>query len=101
MTPQLKTKEGFELQFGTNHLGHFLLTNLLLPLLRKGGEGTRVVTVSSIAHEMGAINFDDINFRNTKYKPGKAYNQSKLANILFSNHLGELERDNGIHTYSL
>jgi len=100
-TPQLTTKEGYELQFGTNHLGHFLLTNLLLPLLRKGGPGTRVVTVSSVAHKPGRIHFDDINFRETKYVPITAYNQSKLANILFSNHLGELERENGIHTYSL
>jgi len=101
--PEMRTAEGFEMQIGTNHFGHFYLTNLLLPLLRKAGKDSvaRVVNVSSLAHTGGNIQWDDINFNKTKYSPGKAYNQSKLANVLFSNELADRERDNGIHTYSL
>lgn len=76
------TSDGFELQFGTNYLGHFALTAHLLPLLRKGHH-PRVVNVSSIAAREGAINFDDLQSEQT-YRPMVAYGQSKLANILFS-----------------
>lgn len=80
MPPSRKTTvEGFELQLGTNHLGHFALTARLLPLLA----GSRVVTVSSIAHRTGAIHFDDLQLERG-YTPTKAYNQSKLANLLFA-----------------
>lgn len=75
------TKQGFELQFGTNHLGHFALTGLLLPALLKA-PGSRVVTVSSFAHESGEIHFDDLQYERT-YSPYGAYSQSKLANLLF------------------
>jgi NAD(P)-dependent dehydrogenase (short-subunit alcohol dehydrogenase family) len=81
--PQGKTAEGFETQFGTNHLGHFLLTNLLLPNL-KAGSPSRVVNVSSSAHRYSGVNFNDPNFERTAYKPWVAYGQSKTANILFS-----------------
>lgn len=80
MLPERRTKDGFEMQFGTNHLGHFALTNLLLPYVTD-----RVVTVSSGAHRFGAgvIDFDDLNL--TKgYTPVRAYAQSKLANLLFT-----------------
>eukprot|EP00088_Acartia_fossae_P025240 TRINITY_DN2605_c1_g1_i1.p1 TRINITY_DN2605_c1_g1~~TRINITY_DN2605_c1_g1_i1.p1 ORF type:complete len:325 (+),score=52.48 TRINITY_DN2605_c1_g1_i1:31-1005(+) len=102
---QQKTADGFEMMFGTNHLGHFYLTNLLLPLLRKAGQspsGCRVVTVSSMAHESckEGMNWDDLNF-DQSFSSMKAYCQSKLANILFSSELAERERDNGIRTYSL
>jgi NAD(P)-dependent dehydrogenase (short-subunit alcohol dehydrogenase family) len=80
-TPQLKTKDGFELQFGTNHLGHFLWTHLMIDLVEK--VSGRVVVVSSIAHKMGQINFDDLAL-SEDYTPSKAYFQSKLANILFA-----------------
>lgn len=74
-----KTKDGFELQFGTNHLGHFALTNLLLPRI-----SDRVVTVSSGAHRMGAIDLADLNWQRRPYKSWPAYGQTKLANLLFT-----------------
>lgn len=80
--PLRRTAEGFESQFGTNHLGHFALTNLLLPQIRD-----RVVTLSSLAHKSGAIDFDDLNWERRPYKPMVAYGQSKLANLLFTSEL--------------
>jgi len=92
-TPEWKTKDGLEYQIGINHFGHFRLTNLLLPKMKetaeKSGEG-RIVNVSSEAHTMGSktLDFDDINLRNyNSYGTWKAYGQSKLANIIFSNEL--------------
>jgi NAD(P)-dependent dehydrogenase (short-subunit alcohol dehydrogenase family) len=83
MVPPLsRTAEGFELQFGTNHLGHFALTNLLLE--RVTG---RVVTVSSTGHRFGTIDFEDLNWERKPYKAWRAYGQSKLANLLFSSEL--------------
>ncbi len=76
------TSDGFELQFGTNYLGHFALTAYLLPFLRKG-RNPRVVNVSSIAARDGAIHFDDLQSERS-YQPMQAYGQSKLANLLFS-----------------
>lgn len=85
MIPPLgRTAEGFEQQFGTNHLGHFALTNLLLPTIRG-----RVVTVSSNAHRVGSIDFEDLNWERRPYRAMKAYGQSKLANLLFT---AELQR---------
>jgi NAD(P)-dependent dehydrogenase (short-subunit alcohol dehydrogenase family) len=80
--PRRTTKEGFELQFGTNHLGHFALTGLLLGAL-EGRKGARVVTVSSTAHRMGRINFDDLHGER-RYRRWRAYGQSKLANLIFA-----------------
>ncbi|MFD9075233.1 oxidoreductase, partial [Streptomyces lasiicapitis] len=80
--PHSRTAEGFELQFGTNHLGHFALTNLLLPRIRG-----RVVTVSSNGHKAGSIDFDDLNWERKRYRPMRAYAQSKLANLLFTSEL--------------
>lgn len=77
--PEQQTKDGFEMQFGTNHLGHFALTNLLLPQVTD-----RVVTVSSNAHRMGKIELDDLNWQRRPYKAWGAYGQSKLANLLFT-----------------
>ena len=78
-----ETADGFELQFGTNYLGHFALTAHLLPLLRRG-EGTRVVNLSSGAHRIqAAIHFDDLNWQK-RYKPWPAYAQSKLAMLMFA-----------------
>jgi NAD(P)-dependent dehydrogenase (short-subunit alcohol dehydrogenase family) len=76
------TVDGFESQIGTNHLGHFALTNLLLPKL-----SDRVVTVSSMAHLPGRIGFDDLNWKTRRYRPWLAYAQSKLANLLFTSEL--------------
>jgi NAD(P)-dependent dehydrogenase (short-subunit alcohol dehydrogenase family) len=80
-TPKLKTADGFEMQFGTNHLGHFLLSGLLIDLV-DAAEG-RVVTLSSIAHLSGEIRFDDL-MGETKYSPTDAYTQSKGANLMFA-----------------
>ena len=80
MAPPLsRTADGFELQFGTNHLGHFALTNLLLPQVTG-----RVVSVSSLAHRGSRIDFDDPNWEHKPYKRWAAYGQSKLANLLFT-----------------
>jgi NAD(P)-dependent dehydrogenase (short-subunit alcohol dehydrogenase family) len=80
-TPYLKTADGFEMQLGTNYLGHFALTSLLLPLLQKGDQ-PRVVTVSSTEHKPGHMHFDDL-MSEKRYAPRRAYQQSKLANTLF------------------
>ncbi|WP_156686566.1 oxidoreductase [Mycobacterium sp. Marseille-P9652] len=82
--PYALTADGFESQIGTNHLGHFALTNLLLPKLTD-----RVVTVSSMAHWPGRIDLDDLNWKTRRYSAWLAYSQSKLANLLFT---GELQR---------
>ena len=85
MVPPLsRTADGFELQFGTNHLGHFALTNLLLEHV-----SGRVVTVSSGAHRFGSIDFEDLNWERKPYRAWRAYGQSKLANLLFT---AELQR---------
>lgn len=83
MPPASTTKQGFELQFGVNHLGHFALTGLLLPRLQAAG-GARVVNVSSQAHRQGRMNFDDLDFQTRRYDRMAAYGQSKLANLLFT-----------------
>ena len=85
MAPPLeRTSEGFELQFGTNHLGPFALTNLLLERITG-----RVVSISSFVHRFGRIDFDDLNWERRRYHPWRAYGQSKLANLLFT---AELQR---------
>jgi NAD(P)-dependent dehydrogenase (short-subunit alcohol dehydrogenase family) len=87
------TSQGFEMQFGTNHLGHFALTGLLLPaMLRRAG--SRIVTVSSIAHKGGRLNFEDLNWARG-YNPRAAYQQSKLANLVFA-----LELDRRLRAHS-
>jgi NAD(P)-dependent dehydrogenase (short-subunit alcohol dehydrogenase family) len=80
--PYILTVDGFESQIGTNHLGHFALTNLLLPKLTD-----RVVTVSSLTHWRGGLRVDDLNWTMRKYDPYLAYGQSKLANLLFTSEL--------------
>ncbi len=104
-TPFGKTREGFELQFGTNHLGHFLLTELLLPSM-KAGAPSRVVIVSSCFHDKafgreGRIDFEDLNFEKKKYDGWKAYAQSKLANLLHARHLGRKLAGSGITVASV
>jgi NAD(P)-dependent dehydrogenase (short-subunit alcohol dehydrogenase family) len=80
--PLGRTKDGFETQFGTNHLGHFALTGLLLPKIRD-----RVVTLSSEAHRIGRINLADPNWEHRRYSRWRAYGQSKLANLMFAYEL--------------
>jgi NAD(P)-dependent dehydrogenase (short-subunit alcohol dehydrogenase family) len=99
MTPPTRheTADGFELQFGTNYLGHFALTGRLLPMLRKGNK-TRIVNLSSGAHRIqAAIHFDDLQWRQ-RYRPWAAYAQSKLAMILFA---FELQRRSDANGWSL
>jgi NAD(P)-dependent dehydrogenase (short-subunit alcohol dehydrogenase family) len=81
MTPKSKTADGFELQFGTNHLGHFALTGLLLEALQRA-PSARIVTLSSNEHKPGRLDFDDLQHEQS-YKPREAYQQSKLANASF------------------
>jgi NAD(P)-dependent dehydrogenase (short-subunit alcohol dehydrogenase family) len=92
-SPRRKTADGFELQFGTNHLGHFALTGLLLPRM-DGRDDARVVTVSSGAHRMGRIDFDDLQSERWYWRWG-AYGQSKLANLLFAFELDRRLRSAG------
>ncbi len=92
--PYSKTKDGFELQFGTNHLGHFALTGLLIDLIINT-ENSRIVNVSSGAHKAGKINFDDLNWEKRVYKPWRAYGDSKIANLYFTYELKrKLEKGN-------
>lgn len=81
--PLSRTADDFELQIGTNHLGHFALTGLLFDML-KATNGSRIVTVSSVAHKQGNINFDDLNWEKRPYKAWQAYGDSKIANLYFT-----------------
>ncbi|XP_029173163.1 retinol dehydrogenase 11-like [Nylanderia fulva] len=102
MCPQETTEDGFELQLQTNYIGHFLLTLLLLPKMQSSGPGCRILNVSSLIHNYGAIH-DDLNLKKS-YTPFKAYAQSKLANILFTKELARRLKGaniNGINVYSL
>jgi NAD(P)-dependent dehydrogenase (short-subunit alcohol dehydrogenase family) len=97
--PHRTTADGFELQFGTNHLGHFALTGLLLDRLL-AAERPRVVTVSSGAHRMGKMNFDDLQAEGRYWRWG-AYGQSKLANLLFMRELGRRAAEAGTDLVSV
>ena len=94
-----ETTDGFEMQLGTNHLGHFLLTGLLLPLLKNTPE-SRVVTLSSSAHKFGKIHFDDLQLAKD-YGSWKAYGQSKVANLLFAQELARRLEASGINVLSV
>jgi len=100
-TPYFKTKDGFEGQIGTNHLGHFALTAQLMNLI-KSTPGSRVVNVSSGAHQFGKMDFDDLLFEDGKnYSPMKAYGRAKLANLLFTYELGRQFESSGINAISV
>ena len=86
--PYSKTKDGFELQFGTNHLGHFALTLQLLNLIERT-PNSRIVNVASSAHKYGNINFGDLSWENRKYKAWRAYGDSKIANLYFTKELAK------------
>ena len=92
MCPYSKTKDGFEIQMGTNHFGHFALTGQLMPLLTSTKD-SRIVVTSSVAHKQGNIDFADISWEKRKYKTGKAYSDSKLANLYFAYELERRIRD--------
>jgi NAD(P)-dependent dehydrogenase (short-subunit alcohol dehydrogenase family) len=91
--PQGQTVDGFETQFGTNHLGHFLLVNRIAALL---GEGARVVSLASSGHRFADVDLDDPNFERTPYDPMVAYGRSKTANILFAVELDRRRRARGV-----
>jgi NAD(P)-dependent dehydrogenase (short-subunit alcohol dehydrogenase family) len=91
--PQGKTVDGFETQFGTNHLGHFLLVNRLIPLLKSGA---RVINLSSAGHRFSDVDLDDPNFEHTTYSELIAYGRSKTANVLFSVELDRRHKDKGV-----
>src|ERR1700723_3744286 len=94
--PEARTPDGFELQFGTNHLGHFALTNLLLPQIRG-----RIVTLSSDFHRGGKLRLDDPNWRRRPYNSSQAYKDSKLANLLFARELHRQLSACGSHILSV
>ncbi|CAB4860517.1 unannotated protein [freshwater metagenome] len=94
-TPQGATKQGYELQFGTNHLGHFVLTQGLLPALRASG-GARVVALSSSAHRRSDVDLEDPNFAHRPYDKWASYGQSKTANALFAVELTKRYSADGI-----
>lgn len=100
MPPFSKTVDGFELQFGTNHLGHFALTGLLSDHILKTGN-SRIVTVSSGAHRYGELDFEDLNWEKRKYKKMKAYGDSKLANLYFTYALQEKLEKAGAKTIAV
>lgn len=95
--PYTKTVDGFELQFGTNHLGHFALTGQLLSLLL-GTKGSRIVNVSSGAHAMSKIDLDDLPWEKRSYAPWKAYGDSKLANLYFTYELDRQLKAHNLET---
>ena len=92
-TPFGHTADGFETQFGTNHLGHFLLVNRIAPLMR---HGARLVNLSSSGHRFGDVDLDDPNFERTPYEPFVGYGRSKTANILFAVEFDRRHRSRGI-----
>jgi NAD(P)-dependent dehydrogenase (short-subunit alcohol dehydrogenase family) len=94
MPPYSTTEDGFELQFGTNHLGHYALTGHLFDLL-KDTPDSRVVTVSSVGHNYGNIDFDDLAWEKREYKPMNAYADSKIANLYFTYELSRRLEKNG------
>lgn len=97
--PYSKTKDGFELQFGSNHLGHFALTGLLIPLL-KNTPDSRVVSLSSLAHKGAKIDFNNLDGAKG-YKAMKFYGQSKLANLLFAQELDKRFKEYDLQTISI
>lgn len=92
-TPFGHTADGFETQFGTNHLGHFVLVNRIAPLIRDGG---RLINLSSAGHRYSNVDLNDPNFEHTPYEPFVAYGRSKTANILFAVAFDKRHRDRGV-----
>lgn len=100
MCPLSRTDEGWEMQFATNHLGHFLLANLMVPAMKKSGSA-RVVSVASAGHAMASVDFDDIQYEHRDYDPIDAYGQSKTANVWLANEMDRRFKDDGIRAFSL
>ena len=103
-TPKGKTADGFESQFGTNHLAHFFLFQLLKPLLLASSTPefhSRVVAVSSSGHRTGGVQFEDYGYEKTAYNPWVSYGQSKTANIYMANEIERRYGSNGLHALSI
>ena len=98
--PFMHTADGFEMQFGTNHLGHFALTAELMPLIERG-HAKRIVNLSSRGHHFAPVDFDDPNFERRPYDPWVSYGQSKTANVLFTIGLEQRFAVLGIHAYAV
>ncbi len=96
--PQGKTQDGFETQFGTNHLGHFVFVNRLVPLLKPGA---RIVTLSSAGHQISDVDLEDPNFERTPYQAFTAYGRSKTANILYAVALDSRLKGRGVRATSI
>jgi NAD(P)-dependent dehydrogenase (short-subunit alcohol dehydrogenase family) len=96
--PQGKTQDGFETQFGTNHLGHFVFVNRLVPLLKPGA---RIVLLSSAGHQRSDVDLEDPNFERTPYQPFAAYGRSKTANILYAVALDSRLKGHGVRATAL
>jgi NAD(P)-dependent dehydrogenase (short-subunit alcohol dehydrogenase family) len=96
--PKGQTTDGFETQFGTNHLGHFVFVNHLVPMLKSDA---RVVSVSSAGHQVSDVNLEDPNFERTDYHPFAAYGRSKTANVLYAVALDRRLKGRGIHATAL
>ncbi|MGH7924942.1 MAG: SDR family NAD(P)-dependent oxidoreductase [Candidatus Binatus sp.] len=96
--PQGKTQDGFETQFGTNHLGHFVFINRLVPLLKSG---TRIVTLSSAGHQISDVDLEDPNFERTPYQAFTAYGRSKTANILYAVALDSRLKGRGVRATAI
>jgi NAD(P)-dependent dehydrogenase (short-subunit alcohol dehydrogenase family) len=98
-TPLMRDARGYEMQFATNHLGHFQLTNRLLPALER--RGARVVSLTSAGHRFSGVDFEDPNFLNRPYDKWKAYGQSKSANSLFAVELDARVKDRGVRAFAV
>jgi NAD(P)-dependent dehydrogenase (short-subunit alcohol dehydrogenase family) len=98
--PFQRTADGFEMQFGTNHLGHFLLTALLSPAVL-AGDHPRIINVSSAGHARSDVDLDDPNFDHTEYDPWRAYGRSKTANVLFAKELARRLESRGVLAFAL
>ena len=98
--PMGRTADGFETQFGTNHLGHFLLTRELMPLIEKGS-APRIVNLSSRGHHLSGVDFEDPNYHQRAYDKWQAYGQSKTANVLFTRGLEDRFAAKGIHAFAV
>lgn len=102
--PHMTTGDGLEMQFGTNHIGHFLLTNLLMPAILKAaesGEGARIVNLSSRGHHFDTVHFDDLHFEARDYDKWLSYGQAKTANIMFTIGLEKRLGDKGVHALAV
>lgn len=101
--PYGETADGLEMQFGTNHIGHFLMTNLLMPAIVKGGEsgGSRIVNLSSRGHHLDTVHFDDLKFQNREYDKWSSYGQAKTANVMFSVGLEKRLAGKSVHALAV